>query len=99
MLRRIAGRNYSTSLYHVLCPKAAPAHHAEAFGVEVKLGPREARNAAERNRAQVHLGQSRMKKIFIEKSGDLLTILKKVYLQVGLFQELFFAAKLQQGKL
>ena len=99
MLRRIAGRNYSTSLYHVLCPKAAPAHHAEAFGVEVKLGPREACNAAERYGGQVHLGQNKMKRRFIEKSGDPLTILKKVHLQVGLFQELFFAAKLQQGEL
>ena len=40
-----------------------------------------------------------MKRRFIEKGGDPLTILKKVHLQVGLLQELFFAAKLQQGKL
>ena len=82
-----------------ICPKVAPAHHAEAFRVEFKLGPREACDAAERNRAQVHLGQNKMKRRFIEKSGDPLTKLKKVHLQVGLFQELFFAAKLQQGKL
>ena len=83
-----------------ICPKVTPAHHAEAFRVEVELGPRaQACNAAERNRGQVHLGQNKMKRRFIEKSGDPLTILKKVHLQVGLFQELFFAAKLQQGKL
>ena len=63
----------------MICPKAAPAHHAEAFRVEVKLGPREACNAAERNRAQVHLRRNKMKRRFIEKSGDpLLMILKKV---------------------
>ena len=100
MLRRIARRNESSSLYDVLCPKVAPAHHAEAFTVEFELGPREACDAAERNRAQVHLEQNEMKRRFIKKSGDpLLTILKRVHLQVGLFQELFFAPKLQQGKL
>ena len=99
MLRRIAKRNDSTRLYDVVCPKVAPAHHAETLRVEIKLGPREACDATERNRGQVHLRRNKMKRRFIEKSGDLLMISKKAHLQVGLFQKLFFAAKLQQGKL
>ena len=50
------------------CLKVAPAHHAETFRVEFKLGPRETCNAAERNRAQVHLKQNKMKRRFTEKN-------------------------------